>query len=202
MSQAITEGNFGGSPPITGAQLLVAVGSNRASTSGGPVEIIQAGFEAIENRGAAIRACSRFYRTPAFPAGNGPDFVNAAIVLDAPWSPQQAVEVLHEVESLMGRTRRERWGERTLDLDLLGVGQTVLPDAQTHAYWRNLPLEAQMQQTPTQLIVPHPRLHERAFVLVPLADVAPDWVHPVLGRSVREMCDDLPSQARAEVVAL
>ena len=66
----------------------------------------------------------------------------------------------------------------------------------------NLPLAEQQQTAPGQLILPHPRLHERAFVLVPLADVAPDWVHPVLRRSVSQMLDALPQDARDEVVPL
>ena len=68
--------------------------------------------------------------------------------------------------------------------------------------WMNLPLAEQQQTAPGQLILPHPRLHERAFVLVPLADVAPDWVHPVLRRSVSQMLDALPQDARDEVVPL
>ena len=68
--------------------------------------------------------------------------------------------------------------------------------------WRGLTPEAQQSRAPDRLILPHPRLHERAFVLVPLADVAPDWVHPVLGRSVQQMLDDLPQAARDEVEAL
>jgi len=63
-----------------------------------------------------------------------------------------------------------------------------------------LPLDVQKTATPAQLILPHPRLAERAFVLVPLMDVAPDWVHPVTARSVRQMHDALPQAARAEVV--
>ena len=91
---------------------------------------------------------------------------------------------------------------RTLDIDLLAMGDSVLPDAETHDRWRSLPAEAQIRSTPDQLILPHPRLQDRAFVLVPLADVAPDWVHPRTGQSVRQMLAALPQSDREAVKPL
>ncbi len=81
------------------------------------------------------------------------------------------------------------------DIDLLAFGDAVLPDLATHQRWVAMPLEHQMSEAPEQLLLPHPRLAERGFVLAPLADVAPDWVHPVTGFSVQEMLDALPAKA-------
>lgn len=164
--------------------------------------MLEHAFELLTLQGFMIRSRSRFYDTPAFPTGAGPNFVNAAAVLESTFDTGQVLERLHAVEAQMGRLRVERWGARTLDLDLIAVGQQVLPDPKTHKYWRELPPDAQKEIAPSELILPHPRLAERAFVLVPLLDVAPDWVHPVTKQSVQEMHDALPQALRDEVIAL
>jgi 2-amino-4-hydroxy-6-hydroxymethyldihydropteridine diphosphokinase len=151
--------------------------------------------------GVALRA-SRMWRTPAVPAGSGPDFVNAAAALDFGAAPEELLSILHSVEAEFGRERRDRWGPRTLDLDLLAMGQRVLPDRQTFEAWADLLPERQMRDVPQRLILPHPRMHERAFVLLPLSEVAPEWRHPVLGRSVAEMTAALTPEARAGLAPL
>lgn len=182
--------------------MLLAFGANLASTNGTPSQNLAHALDRLAEMGAAIRAVSPFYSTPAFPAGNGPDYVNAAARISAGWSPDEALARFHEIEAELGRERVTRWGQRTLDIDLVAVGDLVLPDPQTHARWRALPPEAQIAAAPDQLILPHPRLQDRAFVLVPLADIAPDWVHPVLGRSVRQLRDALDPALLAEVEML
>jgi 2-amino-4-hydroxy-6-hydroxymethyldihydropteridine diphosphokinase len=86
-----------------------------------------------------------------------------------------------------------------VDLDLLAFGDAILPDAVTHGHWASLPLAAQKAKTPDRLVLPHPRLQDRAFVLVPLADIAPDWRHPVFGRTVADMVAALPAGDRGAV---
>ncbi|MEP5171325.1 MAG: 2-amino-4-hydroxy-6-hydroxymethyldihydropteridine diphosphokinase [Erythrobacter sp.] len=185
--------------PIGKHSLLIALGGNLASSVGKPQETLKAALKLLQTSGAVIRATSQFYHTPAFPAGAGPDYVNAAVRIEAPWDSEKALGVLHRIEAQFGRERVQRWGQRTLDLDLLACDDIVLPDRNTHKMWRELPLDAQIGRAPEQLILPHPRLQDRAFVLVPLADVAPDWVHPLLGKPVRVLLEGVSERDRADV---
>lgn len=187
----------------TDQELLIAVGSNLGSQYGDAAETVAASVTAIANSGRRIRAVSRFYATPCFPEDAGPDYVNAALVLRmAGSSISEELHNLHAIEAEFGRSRKTRWGMRTLDLDLLAAGAAVLPDREKYDHWRLLDETAQRLKAPDELILPHPRLQDRAFVLVPLCDVAPGWRHPVLRRSVAELCADLPENMRREVVAL
>jgi 2-amino-4-hydroxy-6-hydroxymethyldihydropteridine diphosphokinase len=181
---------------------LVALGGNLPSRAGVPAQTLEKAIDSLAAGGLAITAVSRFFNTPCFPAGAGPDFVNAAILIGGMSDAPGLLARLHETEASFGRERVRRWGMRTLDLDLIGLGDAILPDRDTYAAWRDLPPGAQESRAPGQLILPHPRLQDRAFVLVPLADIAQGWHHPVSGRTVADMCAGLSESARREVVAI
>lgn len=181
---------------------LIAMGSNMGGHRDSPLSQIRAAIEALQKRAGDVHACSRLYATPAYPEGSGPDFVNAAVVLRTGLAPRDLLQVLHEIEANAGRVRAVRWGPRVLDLDLLAYADVIIPDSMTLRYWMGLDADAQQRLQPPELILPHPRLHERAFVLVPLQDIAPDWVHPLTGQSVAQMLADLPEAARASVTPL
>ena len=184
------------------SHLLIALGANQPSTVGPPVVTLGKAVDALALEGVVIRAVSPFYETPCFPAGAGPDYVNAAVALETSWSASEALAHLHEIENRFGRVRDQRWGQRTLDLDLIAVDEQVAPDRDTFVAWRDLAPEVQTLRAPDTLILPHPRLQDRAFVLIPLADVAPNWRHPVSGLSVQEMLQALPEAVRQEVKPL
>ncbi len=181
---------------------LISLGSNQLSFWGSPLATVTEAVERLRALGDGQAEVSRFYKTPAFPKGYGPDFVNAVVGIETDLAAHPLLEALHAIEAEAGRERKQRWGQRALDLDLLSLGQAVMPDEQTYLTWRDLPLASQTERAPEQLILPHPRLQDRAFVLVPLCDVAPDWRHPVFGRTARALCAVLPAADKAEVVPL
>jgi len=189
----------GGELPQSRSIALVAVGSNRAFGGVDPVSLVRVAVEYASEKLGVIRAQSPLYRTPAFPPGAGPEFVNAAFSLETDAPAHAVIEALHAIEQEFGRQRLNRWEARTLDLDLIALDAQVLPDAERYRFWRDMPLDRQMTDTPEQLILPHPRVQDRAFVLIPLSDIAPDWVHPVLQKSVTEMLGALSEAEKEEV---
>ncbi len=181
----------------------VALGANLPSGEGSPIETLKAALDLLSrSEMMSVVSVSAFYRTPCFPPGTGPDYVNAAAHLRSTLAPQEVLAALHEIEARFGRERKERWGMRTLDLDLIAAGDAVLPDLETHDRWRTLAPESQKSAAPDNLILPHPRVQDRAFVLVPLRDIAAEWVHPVLNRTVEEMCSALAPEDLAQIVVL
>ncbi|MDP5361731.1 MAG: 2-amino-4-hydroxy-6-hydroxymethyldihydropteridine diphosphokinase [Paracoccaceae bacterium] len=178
---------------------LIALGSNETSQWGTPAETVQKAMLAVAEFTHFRARSSQLYTTQAFPAGSGPDFVNAAMSIHTRLTPPELLQQLHAIESDAGRERNARWGQRTLDLDLIAVGSQICPDPTTQSMWRDLSLEDQQKMVPPGLILPHPRMQERSFVLVPLAEVAPDWEHPILQKTVAAMCAALP---RADIASV
>jgi 2-amino-4-hydroxy-6-hydroxymethyldihydropteridine diphosphokinase len=168
--------------------ILVAIGANLPGPDGTPpLETCRRAVAELAGLGAGLPglqldAVSRWYLTAPVPTSDQPDYVNAVALLSVaaphlPPDPADLLAALQAIETRAGRRRGERNAARTLDLDVIAIGDTLRdgPDP----------------------VLPHPRAHERAFVLQPLAEVAPHWVHPRLGRSVAELIASLsPQQIR------
>ena len=153
----------------------------------------------LSSESLQILQVSRQYRTPAFPAGSGPDYVNSAILCSTKYSCTELLAHLHEVERLVGRTRKKRWEPRIIDLDIIDCAGQIAPDTGIFQKWFDLPLDQQMQHAPEQMILPHPRVQDRPFVLVPMRDIVPNWVHPVTGLSLNQMLARFSAGELAEI---
>ena len=109
------------------------------------------------------------------------------------WRPYQ------KIEEKFKRQRNSRWGARTLDLDLIATNGQVLPSNEVFQYWFDLSFSEQIAKTPSELILPHPRIQDRVFVLSPLLDIEPNWIHPILNKTVTQLYKELPKHTKRDI---
>ena len=145
----------------------MALGANLPGAYPSCEALLDAAVDRLAQEGMTVAARSDWWRSAAWPDPDAPAFLNGVVLVETALTPAQAIERLHAVEAGFGRERGARNAPRTLDLDLIAHGRLAMEE--------------------DGLIVPHPRAHQRAFVMGPLAQIAPHWRHPVLGRTAAEL---------------
>ena len=161
--------------------ILIALGANLPSTAGGPQQTLEAALTRLEENGVHVAARSPWYRTAPVPVSDQPWFVNGVVRVETALDPADLLALLRRIEQEFGRRRSVRNAARTLDLDIIDY-------------------DGRVENTP-DLTLPHPRMQDRAFVLLPLADIAPQWRHPTLGKTVESLISSLPPAQKAEPVS-
>ncbi|MGB0682869.1 MAG: 2-amino-4-hydroxy-6-hydroxymethyldihydropteridine diphosphokinase [Magnetovibrionaceae bacterium] len=166
--------------PIHGPPLLTCEAAIRAICPP-PVRATDGSGDLI-NGPISLIARSRWWRSKPVPPSGQPWFINGVIRISTELDPKVLLEYLHEVERAFGRVRGEKNAARVLDLDLLTYGDEVIETEPLTG-----PEMALIEEGGEAFRIPHPRLSERAFVLYPIADIAPDWVHPETGKPLKAL---------------
>ena len=165
----------------TDAAVVIAAGSNLSGDFASPQALLEAALASLQVAGLAIARRSRWWRSAAWPPdGTSPDYLNGVVLVEARLGPLETLDLLLDVERGFGRVRGRANAPRTLDLDLIAHGRRRL-------------------RAPG-LVLPHPRAHERLFVMGPLAEIAPAWRHPVLGLTAVELAASAPVGADARPI--
>ena len=147
--------------------VIVALGGNMAGDFGSSEALLEAALAGLAEAGLPILLRSSWWRSAAWPDPNAQEYRNGVVLVEAQLSPQDLIQTLFMIEARFGRARGARNASRTLDLDLIAYGRLVSDDP--------------------ALTLPHPRAHERLFVMGPLAEITPRWRHPVLGRTAEQL---------------
>ena len=149
------------------------------SNLGDRLQVMQTARELIQKEIGEIHAVSSVYETAPWGVLDQPAFLNQVVKIQTELKAEEVLWIILEIEHELGRVRYERWGARVIDIDIL--------------YFRNLILDS------ARLTIPHPRLHERRFTLIPLAEIAPDYVHPILNRSSLQLLASCPDDSEVKI---
>ena len=144
------------------------------SNLGDRLQVMRAASELIDMQIGNIVSSSSIYETAPWGVLDQPSFLNQVLEVETEMAPEEVLRIILEIEHELGRVRYERWGARVIDIDILYFDHLILDTA--------------------RLTIPHPRLHERRFTLAPLAEIAPDFIHPVLNKSSEQLmaeCTDI-----------
>jgi 2-amino-4-hydroxy-6-hydroxymethyldihydropteridine diphosphokinase len=161
--------------------ILIGLGANLPTKKFGlPRAALGAALQAIENSGIRIKQRASWYKTAPVPISDQPWYINGVAELETHLSPTAIICALLELEKDFGRVRTVPNAPRILDLDLLAYNDQIITGT-----------------TPADITVPHPRAHERSFVILPLREIAPNWCDPVTGKTIDDIANHLPKEQQA-----
>lgn len=159
---------------------IIALGANLPSQHGSPMQTLKAAVEAIEKAGVKISRASHIWKTAPVPFDpDVPWYYNAVIVVETTLSARDLLTLMLDIEQVFGRLRTVRNAPRVLDLDLITYDDQII------------------QEGP-YIMVPHPRMHNRAFVLMPMVEIVGEWYHPQTGDELTDLIYSIPADQRAE----
>jgi len=178
-------------------EAVIGLGGNVPSPLGRPQDTLEAAIALIDEHVGTVVKRSRWYRSKPMGVTAQPDFVNGAVLIETQQAAKKILLKLKAIESTLGRQKGERWSARTADLDLLAYEDQVHPSKEGWHAILDDPDPAVFIEDP---MVPHPRLHLRAFALQPFCDVWPGWVHPVLQEIPATILQRIPQSDLAELI--
>ena len=166
---------------------FIALGSNLETQNLSRLETINTALRCFSQFSINLIQVSSFWESRSYPDLSQPNFINAVSAVHSELNPYQILHKLKTIEKKMGRKNKTRWENRVLDLDIIGSGSIILPNKFVFNKWLKMPLQKQIKNQPDELILPHPRIQDRLFVLQPLSEVDPHWTHPVLNKTPLEL---------------
>lgn len=150
------------------------------SNLGDRPQVLAAAREAITEQAGSIARQSAIYETAPWGITDQPAFLNQVLEITTSLLPEDLLRIILNIEHLLGRVRYERWGARVIDIDILYFGRTVMDSA--------------------RLTLPHPRIQDRRFVLAPLAEIAPDFIHPLLQKTSSQLLEQCPDTSEVSKI--
>ena len=159
--------------------ILIGLGANLDGIYGSPEQCLKHCAELFSSKNIKVIKFSNIWKSAPVPVSDQPWYRNAVCLVETSLNPHELLAALAKIEDEAGRTRHKQNEARILDLDLLSYNNEIIED--------------------DNLQLPHPRMHERSFVLYPLQEVAPNWVHPVLNKSVDKMVEEIPKGQKIEI---
>lgn len=154
----------------------LSLGGNLGNT----IEIFQNSMEILTKKVGKITQISSLYQTAAWGPIPQNDFINQVIEVETKLSAQELMDILLEIELQQGRVRQERWGPRTLDLDIIFFGEQLI--------------------STENLEIPHPRMEDRKFVLIPMVEINPNLIHPISRKSIRQILLECKDECDCKII--